>query len=158
MVGIGGQIVEYDFGDNRIIDGDGGDFNVYEANWGGAEFSLISVFVSLDGENYYDVTASEAAAVVDLNGDESWGTDFSFARSYDLSGSSLSEARFIKIDGNGEGLAGGCCTGFDLDAVGGVNYVVAAVPEVSAAGALAALGSLLAMMAFLWERRRLPAA
>ncbi|AXI55029.1 hypothetical protein C1J05_11470 [Sulfitobacter sp. JL08] len=33
-----------------------------------------------------------------------------------------------------------------------------AVPEVSATGALAAFGSLLAMMAFLWERRRVTAA
>lgn len=35
---------------------------------------------------------------------------------------------------------------------------IKAVPEVSATGALAALGSLLAMMALLWERRRVGAA
>lgn len=38
------------------------------------------------------------------------------------------------------------------------GVVVSAVPEVSATGALAAFGCLLALMAFLWERRRLQSA
>ena len=48
---------------------------------------------------------------------------------------------------------------FKFDALAGADLVVrniefAPVPEVSATGSLAAIASLLAMMAFLWERRR----
>ncbi|AXI54124.1 hypothetical protein C1J05_06135 [Sulfitobacter sp. JL08] len=164
-VGIGSEIVVYDFGLNRIVNGPGGDFNVYEVRLGYPEFSntntYIKVSASLDGISYVDLTSTEAAAV-EIVGDEDHG-DPNNARSYDLSG--LLEARYIRIDGNvvdgnSNTPAGGVDNnnGFDLDAVGGVNYTLASelvsVPEVSATGALGAFGSLLALMAFLWERRR----
>jgi hypothetical protein len=115
--GIGGQTVIYDFGNYRIVNAAGNDFNVYEVDFGAVEFSLTTVAVSIDGVTFVDVTASGAAAL-DLDGDEAHG-NASFRRSYDLG--ALSEARFLRIDGNGSGAAGGN-NGFDLDAVGAGNY------------------------------------
>jgi len=53
--------------------------------------------------------------------------------------------RFVRIDGAGSGSASGNTTGFDLDAIGAVNFEqVAAVPVPAAAwllsSALAGLG------------------
>lgn len=62
-------------------------------------------------------------------------------------------------------LVAGCNTAYvedypteqvgQVDQNPGTWVIAQSVPEVSATGALAAFGSLLAMMAFLWERRRL---
>lgn len=123
-IGIGGQIVTYDFGFDRVVNGTGSDFNVYEVNYGAVEFSSITVSASLDGTNFFDLTSSQSAWV-DIDGDEAHGAP-SFAQSYDLDGF-LSEARYIRIDGDGTGSAGGT-TAFDLDAIGAINFTVAAVP------------------------------
>jgi hypothetical protein len=116
-VGIGGQTVIYDFDDYRIVNGAGNDFNVYEVDFGAVEFNLMTVAVSIDGVTFVDVSASRAAAL-DLDGDEAHG-NASFRQSYDLG--ALAEARFLRIDGNGTGAAGGN-NGFDLDAVGAGSY------------------------------------
>lgn len=122
-IGLSGQIVTYDFGTNRVTNGAGSDFNVYEVNYGSVEFNLITVSASLDGITFTNLNSS-IASWVDIDGDEAHGQP-SFAKSYDLLG--LSEARFIRIDGNGTGAAGGT-SAFDLDAIGAINYELAAVP------------------------------
>ncbi|MDU8946459.1 VPLPA-CTERM sorting domain-containing protein [Ovoidimarina sediminis] len=125
--GIGGQIVTFDFGDDRIVNGSGSDLNVYEVDFGSPEFGSISVFASLDGISYFDITTS-VGTVVDVDGDEIHSNS-SFARSYDLDGV-LEAARYIRIDGSGTG-GSGFQVGFDLDAIGAVNYVLGdSVPPV----------------------------
>jgi len=79
----------------------------------------MEIFVSADGVNYYDITASEASGV-NIPGDEDHD-DQSYARSYDLAAAGLGEARFVRIDGVGDG-PGGAGTDFDLDAIGAVHY------------------------------------
>lgn len=122
-IGLNGQTVTYDFGNDRVTNGAGTDFNVYEVNFGAVEFSLITVSASLDGITFTDLNSS-ISAWVDIDGDEAHGNS-AFAKSYDLLG--LSEARFIRIDGNGNGLSGGT-SAFDLDAIGAINFQLAAVP------------------------------
>jgi len=117
-VGIGGQIVEYDFGLLPVVDWLGPDFNIYEVDFGGPDFSLMDVFVSDDGENWVSVKGTEGP-VVRIPGDEAHGND-NFARSYDLAGSGFSEVRYIRIDGNGDGPGGGS-NGLDLDAIGAIH-------------------------------------
>lgn len=126
--GIGGQVVTYDFGSFRVTNGTGADFNVYEVDWGTSEFGLIDVLVSTDGTNYVSVKSSEGS-IIRLEGDSTHGSD-KFARSYDLG--SLGEIQFLRIDGTGTGKSGETA-GFDLDAVGAVNYrnTAAPVPEPS---------------------------
>lgn len=118
--GLGGQVVTYSFDCALLADGPGSDFTIYEVDFGGAEFSSIDVLVSADGLAFISVKASEAPAV-NVPGDAVHG-DNKFARSYDLSGSGLPTARFIRLDGNGTGAAGST-TGFDLDAVGLIHQV-----------------------------------
>ena len=118
FAGIGGQRVAYDFGDLPVLDHSGPDFNVYEVAIGGPEFDKIDVLVSADGVDYVSVKSSEGV-VVRIHGDEAHEDD-SFARSYDLAGSGLSEARYIRIEGEGDDPAGGT-QGFDLDAVGVIH-------------------------------------
>lgn len=122
FIGIGGQVVTYDFGADRVIDAAGQDFNVYEVDWGGPEFGSMTVSVSIDGTTFINVDAS-IKPVVRIYDDSKHGND-DFAKSYDLSGSGLSEVRYIRIDGDGSGAAGGT-NAFDLDAIGAINYRVA---------------------------------
>jgi T5SS/PEP-CTERM-associated repeat protein len=117
-VGIGGQIVEYDLGDLPVIDKDGPDFNIYEVDFGGPDFHLMDVLVSADGLSWVSVDSTEGP-VERIPGDEAHSDD-AFARSYDLAGSGLSAARYIRIDGEGDGPAGGSA-GFDLDAIGAIH-------------------------------------
>ncbi|MGQ9652129.1 MAG: hypothetical protein ACUVXJ_18690 [Phycisphaerae bacterium] len=117
--GLGGQLVTYRLG-CLLIDGPGADFTVYEVDSGAAEFSSIDVLVSQDGVQFITAKSSEQQAV-SIPGDEIHGSN-TFARSYDLTATGLSLARFIRIDGNGTGAAG-ASTGFDLDAIGVVNGV-----------------------------------
>jgi hypothetical protein len=148
-VGIGGQTVTFDFGLDRVDDGAGQDFNVYEVNYGSPEFGLITVAVSIDGSTFFDISAS-AGAWIDLDGDEAHGVA-GFARSYDLDGSGLAQARFVRIDGNGTGAAGGT-NAFDLDAIGAANFTLA-LPSVPLPAALPLLAGGLAGLAFLRRRR-----
>ncbi len=144
--GLGGQNVTYDFGSVRIVNGAGNDFNIYEVDFGNVEFNLITVEVSLDGFAFVDVTAS-AGAPLDLDGDDDHGSA-SFRFSYDLG--SLTEARFVRIDGAGTGNSGGA-VGFDLDAIGAGNFRNAAIPVPSMlpAAAVAMIG-----LGFIARRRK----
>ncbi len=118
-LGLGNGTITYDLGDYRVINGAGGDFNVYELDNSAVEFNLLRVEVSLDGVNFANITAS-AAAKVALAGDEAHG-NASFAQSYNLEGSGLTEARYIRLTGISSSAPGGS-NGFDLDAVGLANY------------------------------------
>ena len=120
--GLGGQIVEYDFGCRRVLDGDGPDFNVYEMDHGVTEFDSIDVLVSIDGFEWVSVKASEGAEVP-IPGDEAHGSG-NYSRSYDLAGSGLSEVRYIRLDGDGDEPGGGSI-GFDLDAIGAIHVPLA---------------------------------
>ena len=113
--GIGGQVVTYSFDCALLADGPGSDFTVYEYAPGGPEFGLIDVLISADGLGFTSIKATEAPAVT-VPGDAPHGSKNN-ARSYDLAGSGLSVAHYIRIDGNGTGNDG-TSTGFDLDTVG----------------------------------------
>jgi acetyl esterase/lipase len=88
---------------------------VYEGIQGSIEFTRIDVLVSVNGVSFTSVKASERGAVR-IPGDEALSSAFR-ARSYDLEGSGLASARYIRIDGLGDEAAGEG-RGFDLDAVG----------------------------------------
>ncbi|MCB9854213.1 MAG: FG-GAP repeat protein [Phycisphaerales bacterium] len=118
--GLGSESIVYDLGATaRLFDGPGPDLSVYEFDGGGPEFSLISVLVSENGVDYFDITASESA-IVHTTGDEMHDND-AIARSYDLYGSGVGAARFVRIAGGGTGAAGGG-NGFDLDAVIAIHF------------------------------------
>jgi hypothetical protein len=121
--GLGAGTVTYDFGVYRLFNGTGQDFNVYEYNAGSPEFTLADILVSADGSNFFNVEGSFAAAI-DLAGDELHG-NASFRRSYDLADAvtalGASEFRYLRIVGTSTGLIRGSA-GFDLDAVGGINF------------------------------------
>lgn len=148
-IGIGGQIVTYDFGIDRVVNGAGSDFNVYEVNWGSAEFGSITVSASLDGLTFTDLSASEAAWV-DIDGDEAHGVP-GFARSYDLG--ALSMARYVRIDGNGTGASGGY-NGFDLDAIGAINFTLGNTAAVPLPASLPLLLGGLGLVAGITRRRK----
>ncbi len=126
--GIGREWVQFDLGEYLVIDGTGPDFNVYEFNSGGAEWSIVDILVSANGTNFFNVEGSFAAAV-DLIGDDAHG-NANFRRSFDLGGAvaslGTSEFRFIRIDGTTTSALGGS-NGFDLDAIGLVNWKKAAI-------------------------------
>jgi hypothetical protein len=130
FVGIGGQSVTYDFGARVVLNRPGAvDFNVYEVDWGGPESGEADVLVSNDGIRFTSVWASGIVLTPGnrIAGDSGHG-DNSFAQSYDLG--SFASVRYIRIDGIGNGPAGGqvnATVGFDLDAVGA--HQVAAIPE-----------------------------
>ena len=117
--GIGGQVLTYFFDSAVITDGLGADLNVYEVDFGGSEFNAMVVSVSEDGTTFVNIDASQTA-VVPVDNDPGHVNDI-FARAFDLAGSGLSAARYVRIDGNGTSAAGGT-NGFDLDAIGAVNF------------------------------------
>lgn len=137
FLGIGGKTVIYDFGARTIINRPGlVDFNVYEVDFGAVEFSAATFWASADGVTYVDVSAS-MVTVVSIAGDEAHGST-SFAKSFDLG--VLATARYIMIDGDGDGPSGST-TGFDLDAIGA--HEVTPIPEpATTALMLAGLGAL----------------
>ncbi len=142
-VGIGGKVVTFEFTEFRIFDGPGNDINVYEVDFGANEFSAADFSFSQDGVNFFLVDGS-IAAIVPVDNDPGH-VDDAFARSFDLFGTGLAWARYFRIDGGGTGVAGGT-NGFDLDAVGAVNYETAPVPVPAAVwlfgSALAGLATL----------------
>ncbi|UCC31161.1 MAG: right-handed parallel beta-helix repeat-containing protein [Phycisphaerales bacterium] len=113
--GLGNGSVTYDFGEAMVLDLTGPDFNVYEVDYGYPRFYRIAVSVSENDVDYYDVTGS-GGPVVRIPGDERHGND-RHARSYDLAGSGLSAARYIRVQGTGNDPPGPT-TGFELDAIG----------------------------------------
>jgi hypothetical protein len=118
--GLGGQIVTYEFDCGFVVDEAGPDFTVYEYDDGVVEFELIDVLVSEHGTDFTSVKDTEIAAV-NIPGDEQHGSN-NFARSYDLEGSGIAVARYVRVDGDGTGSSGSG-TGFDLDAIGAVHKV-----------------------------------
>ncbi|NOX57823.1 MAG: hypothetical protein GXP29_03070 [Planctomycetes bacterium] len=120
--GIGGQVVEFDFGDSRIIDGPGRDFNVYadgQSIVSHPELERIDVLVSIDGVNFVSVK-STIGAMVTIPGDEMQAAS-SHTRSFNLAGSGLSEVRFVRIEGNGDEPSGSL-SGYELDAIGAIHF------------------------------------
>ncbi|ANM31291.1 hypothetical protein ABI59_19500 [Acidobacteria bacterium Mor1] len=116
--GLGGQQVTYRFDCGFIYDGPGGDLNVYEVDFGSAEFGAVDVLVSADGVNFTSIRESAHAAAV-IPGDELHGST-NFARSYDIGYAGLSTVRYVRLDGNGTGPSG-TSSGFDLDAIGVIH-------------------------------------
>ena len=119
--GMANGFVDFDFGDRRVIDGPGPDFNVYERDGGPLEFFRISVSVSDDGATFVDVKDTEAA-MVRVPGDGEHGSD-EYARSYDLVGSGLSSVRFIRVEGAPAPDPPEQTYGFDLDAIAAIHFV-----------------------------------
>ena len=103
-----GSSITFDFGSHRIFDRPGGDFNVYELDWGGPEFNSIQVEVSGDGTTYWDVTSTVGPGL-SIPGDESHQSDEN-TRSYDISNPGWDTGvRYVRIKS--------LSVGFDLDAV-----------------------------------------
>ena len=87
----------------------GADFNIYETS-GTPEFNEIAVQVSADGVNFHNVAS---VALTRIAGDNQF--DSRFIHSYDLAGSGVTLARYLRIIGMPIDTSDG---GFDLDAVG----------------------------------------
>jgi hypothetical protein len=153
--GLGSTSVTYDFGTWRVTNGIGQDLNVYEADRDTPESTAIKVLVSANGINFFDITSTHGA-LVRIGGDSSHAGG-AYATSYDLGPSGLSEVRYVKIQGidltDTQYLATHpqIGTGFDLDAIGAINYRNTAVPLPSA---LLLLGSGLTGLGFIKKRIR----
>ncbi len=147
FVGIGGQLVTYDFGLNLVKNIPGPDFNVYEVDWGSPEPDLMQVLVSQDGISFFDVSGTRGAAL-DLVGDDAHGSP-SYRYSFQLP-DLWANARYIRIDGDGTGHAGST-TAFDLDAIGAADTVSVSTPDASGCLGLLATG----ILTLLGLRRRL---
>ncbi len=140
-LGVGGEIV-LAFGEQRIIDGPGPDFIVFENPfWPGGDASQVfaelgEVSVSEDGKTWHtftcDVTGDgkghfpgcagvtptlvyDAARLVPLEPDLSGGDAF------DLAELQLTSARYVKLRDLATLPSGGNTSGFDLDAVGAIH-------------------------------------
>lgn len=139
--GLGRAQVTYDFGDWHIVNRDNAvDLNVYEVDFGGPEFSLMTILVSQDGVDFTSIKASEQT-LTRIDGDDARHTGDTFGKSYDLG--ALAWARYVRIDGLSN-ASPGSSNGFDLDAIG-AHEVMAAVPEPATwALMLAGVGGLLA--------------
>lgn len=117
-------IVEFDFGDARVVDGEGADFNVYEFESGVPEFDLIRIEVSEDGAHFVEIVGP-APTAVRLPGDGEQGRDTTrYVRSYDLAASGLSHIRYVRIVGLGDGYRHDGI-GFELDAIGAIHLAPA---------------------------------
>ncbi len=118
--GLADGYVVFDFDARRVIDGPGPDFNVYECDHGPGEFHQLHVAVSTDGSTFVSVKHTEAP-VVRVGGDEQFDNDEN-GRSYDLAPTGYSGIRYIRLRGSSSLGAGQQASGFDLDAVGAVNW------------------------------------
>lgn len=115
---LGTAMVEFDFGERTVVDGDGPDLNVYEYESGRIEFDLIEVLVSSDGQSYVKLAPQEGRATR-IPGDGGRGAD-QYIRSYDLAAGGVSQVRFVRIVGLGDGY-GGDGAGMELDAIGAIH-------------------------------------
>ncbi len=120
-LGNGGWVV-FDFGAYRICNRSGGDFNVYEEDWGMDEFEDMTVEVSENGSFWVNVRGTQSSALV-IPGDGAHSST-TFRRSYDIAGSGLSSVRFVRVRGTDSDFFNG---GFELDAIGA--FVVAPNPS-----------------------------
>lgn len=122
--GLGGGFITYDFGQYRLINGAGQDFNVYEVDSGNVEFGSVDILVSADALTWFNVEGT-AAAAIDLVGDEAHG-NASFRKSYDLAGAvaalGATQFRYLRLDGTTSGAINSN-NGFDPDAVAAINYI-----------------------------------
>lgn len=146
-VGIGNDVVIFDFEAVRIIDGVGADLNIYEVDFGGNEFFSADFAASQDGINFFSLDAS-LGPIVPVDNDPGHTND-SYAQSFDLAVTGLEWARYVRVIGLAANPAGGL-NGFDLDAAGAVNFEAAPVPVPAAAWLF---GSALAGLATLRRRR-----
>ncbi len=135
-VGLGDNRFIYSLRGSWLVNGAGADLTVYEADFGAVEFDLVDVLVSADGLAWVSISGTITTGVR-VTGDGSHGSA-SHRKSFDLEGSGVDEARFIKLQGLGKGPASGT-NGFDLDAIAIVNG------RVPAPGTLALIGGVLAM-------------
>lgn len=119
--GLGEDIVVFTLGAWRVVDQPGPDLNVYEADFGAVEFNLMDILVSTDRREWVSIKSTMASSV-NVVGDERHNSA-NHRKSFDLAGSGLAEARFIMIQGLGTGAASGT-NGFDIDAVGLINWTV----------------------------------
>jgi hypothetical protein len=103
-------VVTYDFGTDAIVDIVGPDFNIYENEFGNAEFQIIAVEVSADGMTFTDISDS-ARPVVPIPGDLG---QLTHARSYDIRTSGQFAVGIVRITA----IPGGGGDGMDLDAIG----------------------------------------
>ncbi len=134
--GLGEDIVVFTLGAWRVLDLPGPDLNVYEADFGAVEFNLMDVLVSEDRRTWVSITSTMASAV-NVIGDERHNSA-NHRKSFDLAGSGLAEARYIKIQGLGTGAASGT-NGFDLDAIGVIHWTVPGPGTLVAIAGLVAL-------------------
>ena len=139
--GIGGQWITYDLGVFRLVNGAGQDLNVYEVDWGAVEFNFVDILVSANNVDFFNVE-STAAGAVDLIGDNAHGSP-DFRRSYDVGAAvaalGASEFRYARLFGTGSGSIGGT-NGFDVDAIGLVNWVDRTPHQVPEPASLVLLG------------------
>lgn len=164
--GIGGQTVTFDLGRFRVTNGTGVDLVVYEADRDAVEFSSFTLWLSADGSNFHNISSSISTSPPRITGDSAH-SNVNFRRGYDAGGAvtalGASEFRFIRLIGSatGSNLNFGPSRGFDLDAIGLINFnelppdVVAAVPEPNSWAMLIAGFGLVGAMAR--RRRALPA-
>lgn len=134
--GLGEDIVVFTLGAWRVIDQPGPDLNVYEADFGAVEFNLMDILVSMDRREWVSIKSTMASAI-NIVGDERHNS-VNHRKSFDLAGSGLAEARFIMIRGLGTGPASGT-NGFDIDAVGIINWTVPGPGTLVAIAGLVAL-------------------
>ncbi len=134
--GLGEDLVIFTLGAWRVLDLPGPDLNVYEADFGAVEFNLMDVLVSEDRRTWVSIKSTMASAV-NVIGDERHNSA-NHRKSFDLAGSGLAEARYIMIQGLGTGAASGT-NGFDLDAVGVINWTVPGPGTLVAIAGLVAL-------------------
>jgi len=111
--------VVYDFGSQRVLDGAGADFCIYEWYFGGLRHRDIDVLVSADGVSFVSVKATEGPPVR-IPGDEAHAAPPQI-RSYDLAATGFGAVRYIRIDGLIDAAKGR--TGrFHLDAIGAIHH------------------------------------
>ena len=135
-IGLGSGRFIYSLRTLVMIDGDGPDMTIYEADFGAVEFGLVDVLVSMDGLSYVSISGTMSTGVR-ITGDASHGSA-NHRKSFDLAGSGLSEVRYIKLQGLADGAPSGT-NGFDLDAIGIINGRVPAPGTLLALSGLAAL-------------------
>ena len=138
-LGHSGEII-LQFTDNKIFNGDGVDFTVFEnafISWDGSVFMEAGIVsVSQDGENWYqfpyDTTDMSGLAGVTPTDDNQNPTDpaVSGGDQFDLADLGLEWASYVKITDLGDIYQEGQWNGdFDLDAVVAVNSQVTSVDK-----------------------------
>ncbi|WP_162797938.1 hypothetical protein [Sulfitobacter sp. JL08] len=152
-----------------------GEAYVYELDPNNLTQSTLIATLINPGADETDLFGSTVAvsgdiAVVGAEGDDTGALDAGSVYIFDVATGDLlqtlnnpdpdvADLFGTSVAASGDTIIVGAQTDISRSDGAGTAYIyssaVVSVPEVSATGALAAFGSLLAMMAFLWERRRL---